>query len=69
MKETIIYALGTLLWLPVAAAVCTQSVCLWMAAFLWGALLVVSPKVSKNAHRFWRAWHKVNFKITNIFKA
>lgn len=62
-KETLIYETGCLLWLPVAFGLCTDSCLVVGASLFWGVFLWNSPKVSKTAKRFWRAWHKFNFKI------
>ena len=60
-----IYVIGSLLWAPVVAALCSNSPLLVGMAILWGALLWNSPKLSPKAKRFWRIFHKINFQIIN----
>lgn len=68
MKETIIYIVGSLLWLPTFFAVCANSVCVLLIGLVWGVFLWNSPKISPKVKRFWRTFHKVNFQIINSIK-
>lgn len=43
------------------AVYCFAGLIMWAAVWKSGR--------TKFGHRFWRAWHRVNFRITNIFDA
>lgn len=68
MKGMQIYVLGCLLWAPVALAICSNSLMIVGASFVWAVFLWNSPKVSPKIKRFWRTFHKVNFHIINSIK-
>lgn len=67
MKNTLIYLTGTLMFLP-CVLMFTDNMLVNIFALIYTLGVVFSPKFSLKAKRFWRAWHKENFKIISNIK-
>lgn len=62
MKRMAVYVVGTLLLMP-CVLMFTSDVCVDFWALIYTLAVVGSPKWSDNAKRFWRIWHRENFRI------
>lgn len=67
MKQTLIYIAGTLIMLP-CCLMFTDNPLVDFFAIIYTLVVVKSPSYSLKAKRFWRAWHKENFKIISTIK-
>ena len=72
MKHTItyiiVYIIGCLLWLPIMG-ILTTDFRLVLGGSVYGWVLFFSADTNKYTKRFWRIWHRVNFRIINSIKA
>lgn len=67
MKGMIIYIAGMLLLLP-CCLMLTDDVAVDFVVLCYMLAVVFSPKYSLKAKRFWRVWHRENFRILSIIK-
>lgn len=67
MKRMVVYIVGTLLFIP-CVLMFTSDVCVNFCALIYTLAVIYSPKWSDNAKRFWRVWHRENFRILSIIK-
>lgn len=67
MKQVVIYLVGTLMLMP-CVLMLTENVLLDCCALAYSWVVFSSPKWSNNAKRFWRVWHRENFRILSTIK-
>jgi len=67
MRDYCAYLAGTVLMLP-CLAVLSGDMLVGTLSLGYGILLYSSPKFSVGARRFWRTWHRVNFRIINTLR-
>lgn len=67
MKQMAVYIVGTLLLMP-CVLIFTENVLVDLCALIYTLAVVCSSKWSDNAKRFWRIWHRENFRILSIIK-
>ena len=67
MKQMLTYIAGTLILLS-CCLMFTESFLVDIFAMIYTLVVVKSPSYSQKARRFWRAWHKENFRILSIIK-
>ena len=67
MKQIFTYIMGTLLLLP-CCLMFTDNLLVDIFAFTYTLAVVLSPRHSKKAKRFWRVWHRENFRIISTIK-
>lgn len=67
MKQTLTYIIGTLLMLP-CCLMFTDSLSVDIFAFIYTLVITASPYYSPKTKRFWRIWHRENFRILSSIK-
>lgn len=65
MKGVMIYIAGCMIVSPCVFGLMTGSVIITLLVIVYGAVIAVSPLYSDIVRKFWRAWYRENFRITN----
>lgn len=63
-----VHVAGCILIAPVIIGLMLSSIVAVLLSIVYGALLWYSPVYIPQARSFWRAWHRVNFRIINAIK-
>lgn len=64
-REVIIYLAGVMIIAPAIIGLLCGGI-VTILAILYGGVILLSPAFSNAARRFWRVWHRTNFRIINI---
>lgn len=64
-KRILIYIAGCLLIMPCFFGLMAGNVLITLLAVLYGVVLASSSTFSERARKFWRAWYRENYRITN----
>ena len=67
MKQILIYIAGMLLLLP-CCLISTDNLLVDIFVLVYTLVIIKSPCYSQKARRFWRLWHKENFRILLTIK-
>ena len=67
VKRFLIYIAGCLLIAPCFLGVVAGNILITLLAVMYGVVLASSPTFSDKARKFWRAWHRENYRIVNYF--
>lgn len=66
MTQIIIYVVGCIILAPAIIGILSDSLLVMSLSVLYGALVFLSPSFSSVARRFWREWHRTNYRLTNL---
>lgn len=67
MKDELpIYIAGCLIITPAFIGILSGDVLVTLFGIFYGLVVIVSPSFSSVLRRFWRRWHKANFRVTNL---
>lgn len=63
-----VYLMGCIIIAPIVIGLMSDSVVIIALSLFYGLALIVSPRHSQKARKFWRKWHRENFRVINSLK-
>lgn len=68
MERILTYAVGCLIISPIAIGLVSDDVIIIALSLIYGLGVFFSPSFSASVRRFWRRWHRENYRIINTIK-
>ena len=69
MKHPVLtYIVGTLIIAPAVIGLLSDGLLVIALSILYGIAVFISPKYIPMTRKFWRAWHRENFRIINFLQ-